>query len=300
MPRTLVAVALALVNAPVFGAEPNTWVKIDAGAIEGRRWDVPLGYSPELKRFLVLGGRTDQANYKKERPFDVLSIAPEKGAEWRNELPEAGTKWGPETGLVKAPGWKNETWGFKDTDGNTRPNWTVYGTFSLGGKFDYNPDARAFVFLAGNSTFKYDPRNREWADLRRRNGPEGTLGGILLWSSMCFDRDAKRFVLFGGGNVPTDRGDPGTWTFDPEGWLWRHEKAANEPPPRANSRLAYDPVNKRTVLFGGDQLDQLVADTWVYDSAKNAWTEHTPQLSPSPRAGHALLWLPKARKLLLL
>ena len=300
MLRILSASAALLLVAPLVAAEPNAWVKVESGVIEGRRWDVPLAYSPELKRFLVLGGRTDSANYKKPRPYDVLSITPDKGAKWRNELPEFGAKWGGDTGPVTAPGWKGEAWGFTDADGNTRPNWSVYGTFSLGGKYDYDPDTKAFYFLAGNATFKYDPKAREWSDLRRKAGPEGTPGGVLLWSSMCYDRDAKAFVLFGGGNIPTARGDPGTWTFAPEPRLWEQVKVASEPPQRANSRLVYDPVNKLTLLFGGDQLDQLVSDTWVYDSAKKSWTELKPKLSPSPRAGHALLWLPKAKKVLLI
>ena len=300
MLRILSVSAALLLVAPLVAAEPNVWVKIEGGAIEGRRWDVPLGYSPDLKRFFVLGGRTDSANYKKPRPYDVLSITPTQDAKWRNELPEFGAKWGGESGPVTAPGWKGETWGFADADGNTRPNWSVYGTFSLGGKYDYDPDTNAFYFLAGNSTFKYDPKLREWTDLRRKTGPEGALGGVLLWSSMCYDRDAKAFVLFGGGNIPTARGDPGTWTFAPEPRLWEQVKVASEPPQRANSRLVYAPVNKLTLLFGGDQLDQLVSDTWVYDSAKKSWTELKPKLSPSPRAGHALLWLPKAKKVLLI
>ncbi len=300
MPRMLLFASTLFFGSSTFGAEPNTWTKPEGGAIEGRRWDVPLGYSPELKRFIVLGGRTDLANYRKERPYDVLSITPTKDAKWRNELPEFGAKWGPEFGPVKAPGWKGETWGFKDADDNTRPNWSVYGTFSLGGKYDYDPDTQAFYFMAGNNIFKYDAKAREWTDLRRRTGPEGALGGVLLWSSMCYDREAKQFVLFGGGNIQTERGDPGTWTFAPEPRLWEHVKAANEPPQRANSRLVYDPVNKLTILFGGDQLDQLICDTWVYNSARKAWTEQKPKVSPSPRAGHAMLWLPKAKKVLLL
>jgi len=78
MLRMLLASCLLLVSTAAFSAEPNTWVKIEGGALEGRRWDVPLGYSPESKRFLVLGGRTDSANYKKERPYDVLSITAER------------------------------------------------------------------------------------------------------------------------------------------------------------------------------------------------------------------------------
>jgi hypothetical protein len=309
----LVSVSLALyLTAPLTAAEPNTWVKIDGGAIEGRRWDVPLGYSPELKRFLVLGGRIPFADAKKPRHYDVLSITPEKAAKWRNELPEFGSKWGAETGPINVPGWKNEVWGFADADGKTRPNWTVYGTFSLGGKYDYDPESKCFYFLAANTTFKYDPKAREWTDLRRRAGPEGTLGGTLLWSSMSYDRELKAFALFGGGNIQTERGDPGTWTFDPHPRLWKKLDPVLQPPPRANSRLVYDPVNRFTVLFGGDQLDALVADTWILKSEKQegkpegdspdkkAWFQVNPMVSPAPRAGHALLWLPKSKRVLLL
>jgi hypothetical protein len=136
--------------------------------------------------------------------------------------------------------------------------------------------------------------------VQSKAGPAVTLGGILLWSSMSYDSDAKRFILFGGGNIQTERGDPGTWTFDPEAKKWVQLELKSQPPARASSRLVYDPVNKLTVLFGGDQLDQLVADTWIFDYAKQTWTERKPARSPSPRGGHAMLWLPKAKKVLLL
>src|SRR5207237_1200621 len=54
------------------------------------------------------------------------------------------------------------------------------------------------------------------------------------------------------------------------------------------------------VLFGGDRLDQLTCDTWTFDVATNKWEEKTPARSPSPRGGHALLWLPEAKKVLLI
>ena len=53
------------------------------------------------------------------------------------------------------------------------------------------------------------------------------------------------------------------------------------------------------ILFGGDRLDQLVADTWEFDPAAKKWTRHEPGVGPSPRAGHALLWLPKSKRVLL-
>ncbi len=53
------------------------------------------------------------------------------------------------------------------------------------------------------------------------------------------------------------------------------EKAAEaldaEPPPRALSPLVYDAKNKLFILFGGDHLDYLTNDTWVFDPSKKTW-----------------------------
>ena len=54
--------------------------------------------------------------------------------------------------------------------------------------------------------------------------------------------------------------------------------------------MVYDPVNKQVVLFGGDQLNQLLSDTWTFDGKR--WEEKKPALAPAPRGGHALVWLP--------
>ncbi|HEV3440799.1 MAG TPA: hypothetical protein VG122_25825, partial [Gemmata sp.] len=296
--RTTLLALLTLLSSRLDAAEPNTWVKLEDAKIVGRRWDVPVGYSPELKTFMVLGGRYTQADAKKARSYDVLSLDPT--GKWRNEFPADGKDWGTEFGEANAPGWKDEVWGFRDVAGNTRPNWTVYGTFSLGGKYAHDPDTDAFYFCAGGSTFRYYPKSRVWIDLKRKTGPERDYQGTLLWSSMTYDNEAKAFVLFGGGNLQTHRGDSGTWNFSPEIGAWEQIETKGTPPVRANSRLVYDPVHKLTVLFGGDQLNQLIADTWLFDSTKKTWIERTPVVSPSPRGGHALLWLPKAKKILLL
>ncbi len=291
--------AWALGGAPAQADTPlNTWTKLERAVITGRRWDVPLGYAPGLQRFVILGGRSAFGDYRKPRSYDVLHLD-EKEGQWENAFP-AGKDWGPRFGPGQAPPWKNEQFQLKDSAGNARPNWTVYGTFSLGQKYDYDPDTKAFYFYAGGRTFRYDPAARTWADLAPPTHPEQELGGILLWSSLCYDRHNKEFVLFGGGNVQTERGDPGTWTYSPARNAWTRLRSEREPPQRANARLVYDPVNKKVVLFGGDRLDQLLSDTWVFDVVTRTWEERQPARCPSPRAGHALLWLPRAQKLLML
>jgi hypothetical protein len=74
---------------------------------------------------------------------------------------------------------------------------------------------------------------------------------------------------------------------------------ASEPPGRARSQTAYDPVHKKIVLFGGDGLDRALSDTWLYDCATRAWEQRFPAKVPAPRAGHILAWLPKAQKIVL-
>ena len=71
------------------------------------------------------------------------------------------------------------------------------------------------------------------------------------------------------------------------------------PPPRAMSPMVYDAANRKIVLFGGDRQDRKLADTWVYDCPTRTWRQRRPRLSPPPRAGHGLVYLPKARKVLL-
>lgn len=72
-----------------------------------------------------------------------------------------------------------------------------------------------------------------------------------------------------------------------------------EPPGRARSQAAYDPVHKKIVLFGGDGLDRTLSDTWVYDCAARTWEQRFPEKCPAPRAGHIFAWLPKASKFVL-
>lgn len=70
------------------------------------------------------------------------------------------------------------------------------------------------------------------------------------------------------------------------------EKAADaldaEPSPRALSPIAYDAKTGLFTLFGGDHLDYLTNDTWVFDMAKRKWMQRHPSSAPAPRANHQL------------
>lgn len=52
--------------------------------------------------------------------------------------------------------------------------------------------------------------------------------------------------------------------------------------------LVYDSKSGLYVLFGGDHLDYLTNDTWVFDPAGPRWHQRHPPGAPPPRANHRL------------
>ena len=179
---------------PTSAADPagNDWVRLDKAELTGKRWDVPLGYDPVARRSWSSAAAPPSATTRSRAPTTCWPSTRQEGR-WENWFPP-GKDWGPQFGPCQAPAWKDEHFHFRDAEGNVRPNWTVYGTFSLGQKYDYDPDTKAFVFYAGGRTFRYDPADARLDRPRaRRPHPEKELGGILLWSSMCYDRHNKQF-----------------------------------------------------------------------------------------------------------
>ncbi|MFC1479142.1 hypothetical protein ACFL6F_00955 [Planctomycetota bacterium] len=59
-----------------------------------------------------------------------------------------------------------------------------------------------------------------------------------------------------------------------------------EPPPRALSLIAYDPKSKLFVIFGGEHMDYVTNDLWVFDPAKLRWFQRHPSSAPEPRGDH--------------
>lgn len=77
------------------------------------------------------------------------------------------------------------------------------------------------------------------------------------------------------------------------------EDLAAHPPKRAYARPAVDERRGKMLLFGGHRLDRITSDTWVYDCKTRTWEQRRPALSPPPRYGHGLVWLPQSGKFVL-
>jgi N-acetylneuraminic acid mutarotase len=88
----------------------------------------------------------------------------------------------------------------------------------------------------------------------------------------------QRTIMFGGF------ADPGgevvfsdTWAYDATANTWTNLNPSGAvPPARAAHMMAYDPVARLMIVFGGWED----GGTWAYDSASNTWVDLAPSGSP--------------------
>jgi hypothetical protein len=76
---------------------------------------------------------------------------------------------------------------------------------------------------------------------------------------------------------------------DPAAANWTKLSPATSPSPRSGHAMAYDPVSKKIVLFGGIGTTYL-DDTWTYDGS--TWTKQRTPVAPSVRTG-SVMWFDK-------
>lgn len=271
----------------------NVWTNIASRA--GRT--PMLVWAPKLKRFIFYSPGASLGDGGKPG-YDFQSLDPATG-KWSNELPEAAKgRLGPD-GAVKAVRHKSPYFAMKDTEGLIRPNTRQ---MFLWYHFAFAPWDECIYLLVCGRTLRYDIKARSWNDMNPPTAPSGkskTPRGGLSWSAMCADPANREILLFGGSGLTTADSSPGTWVYSPEKNAWRKLEPKTPPPPRALSPMVYDPATEKILLFGGDRLDMVYADTWVYDVKTREWEERKPDVSPSPRFGHALLRLPKSGKIVL-
>ena len=113
--------------------------------------------------------------------------------------------------------------------------------------------------------------------------------------NMVYDSFREKSVLFGGvsGGTATDMLND-TWEWD--GNLWT-KVGDTGPSARRGHAMAYDPIRKRVILFGGINFStQTLNDTWEWDG--NLWTK-VADTGPSKRFAHVMTYDQSAQTVLL-
>ena len=111
---------------------------------------------------------------------------------------------------------------------------------------------------------------------------------------IAYDSARRRVVVFGGNKRPPTVTQllADTWEFDGSGWL--QIPTPTHPTARSHMMMAYDAKRRRTILFGGEAIDQFsidsfpigssaLGDTWEWDGVN--WRQLAPASSPAPRTG---------------
>jgi hypothetical protein len=111
-----------------------------------------------------------------------------------------------------------------------------------------------------------------------------------LYHAMAYDAAHGKSVLFGGEpwapTVQYPRMDQETWLWD--GAIWTPSMPTPSPSGRCQHAMAYDGARARTVLFGGFDGYNRLADTWEWDGT--SWALRTPTTRPPAREGHAMAY----------
>jgi hypothetical protein len=78
---------------------------------------------------------------------------------------------------------------------------------------------------------------------------------------------------------------------------WKQLSPTSSPSAREASAMAYDPVSKKTVLFGGFNGTIYLNQTWTFDGT--TWTRQKTTIAPSARAASSMAFDRVTRKLVL-
>ncbi len=101
--------------------------------------------------------------------------------------------------------------------------------------------------------------------------------------AMVYDTRNKVFILFGGTDGSRLFND--TWVYDLRSNRWTKKSPEISPSARSNNTMTFDTMNGVVILFGGDDENGFLNDTWTYHLLSDTWLRLVT--GPSPPWGHA-------------
>jgi len=148
-----------------------------------------------------------------------------------------------------------------------------------------------------DDTWAYDPTANTWTNLE----PTGALPKSRCLHAMAYDPAAQKVILFGGSRRGGCLED--MWAYDSTKNAWtKVDLTGDKPLARYGSRMVYDAGLGAMVLFGGSD-GHLLGDTWIYESAKNTWTNVIPvdssAVKPPAREFYAMDYDPVGARVVL-
>jgi len=156
--------------------------------------------------------------------------------------------------------------------------------------------AIAYVLLGSALVVQRVPAQAGWREVPQL--------AVRVGHDMTYDSVRKRVVLFGGRNLVATKAGPvayygDTWEWD--GSRWESKTPLHSPGPRYSHAMAWDPVRKRVLLYGGvgwvNQTSVMLSDTWEWDGQD--WTQLSPAKNLGPRCQSAMATDPVRNRIVL-
>ena len=299
--RTAVSEALLLAGMAVAQTKTLEWIEPSLVGLPPARCSAAMVYDPAMGATLLYGGNTYSALYgdtwafSKTSGWEQLTPAasppPLQGASMAYD-PATGTVvlFGGELAHIGGSGSNsNETWTW---DGVT---WTEqFPPVSPAGRSWNATNGMAFdaqlgkVVLFGgytyqfdmfNDTWEWDGTSKTWTEQFPVHSPSPRV------TTLAYDAVTEHVMFFGGWTNGVPYND--TWTYN--GVDWVQQQPATVPQARADNGLAFDPILKRVVRYGGlagaceDCGQGRLNDTWLWNGQN--WAQVQTAASPHPSSG---------------
>ena len=263
----------------------NTWVQVSP-ARKPVQYFAATWYLPATDEFFIwgkVGGHRHESKWYEVNTLSLRdatppwreSFPPGKEATWSNgKFPNWGCGCHRLRHKPDRPWLKNvrDIWvgtgktnvvSFVKTDGVLRP--TRCPSYNQG---CYDSKRGRLLFYVGGKTFAYDPKTREWTNLKAK--PPLACDGLVM-GTMCYDPVGDRVVLFGGCFALNPWGGAKTWVYDCKKNEWRRPKL--EPEWQRQVRRAVADAYRRTkgVAYAARYFDRYDAGTQkrIVADAKN-------------------------------
>ncbi|MFW9796322.1 MAG: kelch repeat-containing protein [Candidatus Thorarchaeota archaeon] len=286
------------------------------------RQSTPLVYDSESDRIILFGGSTQnvEAGYSDTWSYDYNTNT------WTNMSPaihppasnshamayhSGADRMVLFGGHVSGSGasWlnHNETWTY-DYNSNT---WTKMSPAiappAMCGSMEYDSESDLIVLAGGwpdggtygdhfAETWTYNLTSDTWTNVTQSVHP--TPRG---WTQLTYDIESDLIVAFGGFDLETWAVLNDTWTYDTNTNTWTEISTVG---PQITGDLVYDSESDRVVFQGGcldmsEYPEDLVSETWQYDTNTETWEEMINDVKPPKRSRGEMAYDSESDKVIL-